>query len=208
MHRTRLELADYINKLFRSASRLDVYTRESIGKALIEAQTLTPNGKFGEWIRMNLPFDHIRANQFMRIYRESIGVQPATKPRTPAPEVKTEYVYMPAQGGTVTEQVRNLTTQLGTTQMELDRLKADNAMLLKSRDEARVAKIKINQLEREIYILRAAQATTPRHHMTGGSAGFTSEEIRILRASLHPDRPERTHEQLTKAAQIFNSKVK
>lgn len=204
---TRTEIASEINQLFRSSSRLTLWTRERIGKLLIDAQGLTPKGSFGEWIRLNLPFDHIRANQFMRIYRESIGVQPAAKPRPQVqPEVKTEYVYVPKQGDHAPAQLQDMVRDLSAAHAELDRLRVDNQVLLKFQDESRKAKIKINQLEREIIGLRMDAML--RGPTVVGGITFSVDEARIIRASLHPDRPERSHEQLTKAAQIFNSKVK
>lgn len=202
---TRSDIAQEINSLFRSSTRLTLWTRERIGKLLIDAQAVTPKGTFGEWIRVNLPFDHIRANQFMRIYRESIGVQPAAKPRPqPQTEVKTEYVYVQPTGS-VPDQVRELSSQMAVFHSENERLKADIQALIKFRDENRTLKIKVNQLERELIGARMDAMLGQRN---SAPSTFTVEEVRIIRASLHPDRPERSHEQLTKAAQIFNSKVK
>lgn len=182
----------------------------AVGKRLIEAKGLVPEGRFGEWLEANVRYSERKAQDMMRLYEEygregaipeSIAALDYSKAVAllSAPEEAREALAEKAQeeGLSVRQlqrQIRDMKIERAKAQMTIENLEGKNAGLL---DE--IARLDEHERDYDAAIVREREAAA-QADARAKSAEASAEALR----KLHSDAEDRAAASAQRASDAVN----
>ena len=182
----------------------------AVGKRLIEAKGLVPEGRFGEWLAANVRYSERKAQDMMRLYEEygRSGVIPESIAALDyskavallsAPEEQREALAEKASAEDMSvrqlqREIRDMKIERAKAQMQIERLEDKNAGLV---DE--IARLDEREQGYDAAIVREREAAS-QANARAKSAEASAEELR----KLHSDAEDRAAASAQRASDAVN----